>query len=57
MGFVGDDAAEAARALLARRAEARAAKDWPAADAIRDALAKAGLAVEDTAQGARVRRA
>ena len=57
VGFVGDDAAEAARALLARRAEARAAKDWPAADAIRDALAKAGLAVEDTAQGARVRRA
>ena len=55
--FAGTDAAEAARALLERRAEARAAKDWASADAIRDALAQAGLAVEDTPQGARVRKA
>ncbi len=39
--------------LLTQRAEARASKDWAAADAIRDALAAAGLKVEDTKDGAR----
>ena len=39
--------------LLTERAEARAAKDWPRADAIRDALAQAGLTITDTPDGAR----
>ncbi len=39
--------------LLAQRAEARAAKDWASADAIRDTLAAAGLTITDTPEGAR----
>ncbi len=39
--------------LLAQRAEARARKDWAAADAIRDALSATGLTITDTADGAR----
>ncbi|MBR5950004.1 MAG: cysteine--tRNA ligase, partial [Actinomycetaceae bacterium] len=39
--------------LLEARAEARANKDWAAADAIRDQLSAAGITVEDSAQGAR----
>ena len=53
-GYEGADAAEAVDALLAARAEARAAKDWPRADAVRDGLAGLGFTVEDTPQGARV---
>ncbi|WP_416046588.1 cysteine--tRNA ligase [Propioniciclava soli] len=41
------------RTLLDQRAEARARKDWASADAIRDALAAAGLQVTDTKDGAR----
>ncbi len=41
-------------AVLDKRAEARAARDWAASDAIRDSLREAGLAVEDTPQGQRV---
>lgn len=37
--------------LLARRAVARGAKDWDAADAIRDELAALGVTVIDTADG------
>ena len=40
------------RTLLAQRAEARAARDWARADAIRDSLAASGLKIEDTADGA-----
>lgn len=40
-------------ALLEQRAEARRAKDWGAADAIRDTLADAGLTITDTPDGAR----
>ena len=37
--------------LLARRAEARAAKDYKKSDELRAALAAAGYAVKDTPQG------
>lgn len=44
-------------ALAARRDQARAAKDWAAADALRDELVALGWKVEDTAAGTRVHRA
>jgi cysteinyl-tRNA synthetase len=40
-------------AELEARAEARAARDWSAADAVRDRLAAAGVVIEDTPEGAR----
>ena len=57
VGFEGDDVNAAADAILAARAEARVAKDWGAADAIRDRLKDLGLAIEDTAAGSRIKRA
>ncbi len=57
VGYMGDDVDAAAEALLAARAEARAAKDWVRADAIRDAVQELGLAIEDTAAGSRIKRA
>lgn len=41
------------RAALADREQAREAKDYAAADAIRDRLAQAGIALEDTPDGVR----
>jgi cysteinyl-tRNA synthetase len=38
-------------ALLARRAAARAAKDWPASDQVRDELAALGVQVKDGPTG------
>ncbi len=40
-----------AAALLERRAEARAARDWASADALRAELASMGVAVRDTERG------
>lgn len=37
--------------MVAQRAQARAEKDWAAADRIRDAIAAAGIALEDSADG------
>ncbi|MBO9521753.1 MAG: cysteine--tRNA ligase [Nocardioidaceae bacterium] len=41
------------RALLDQRQAARAAKDFAAADAIRDRIAEAGIEIEDTPEGPR----
>ncbi|MFZ0322648.1 MAG: cysteine--tRNA ligase [Actinomycetes bacterium] len=41
------------RAALDQREQARAAKDYAAADEVRDRLAAAGVAIEDTPSGAR----
>ena len=49
----GTDAASTIDALLARREEARGARDFAVADAIRDGLAEAGVQVEDTSEGPR----
>jgi cysteinyl-tRNA synthetase len=51
----GSDAALATlvEALIVERQQARADKDFAAADRVRDQLAAAGIEVEDTAQGAR----
>ena len=54
VGYDGADPQAACDALLAARAEARAAKDWGAADAIRDGIQGLGLVIEDTPAGARV---
>ena len=53
--YEGESPKEAAEVLLARRAEARAAREWAVADAIRDGITALGLIVEDTAQGARLK--
>ncbi|AKU15712.1 cysteine--tRNA ligase [Luteipulveratus mongoliensis] len=57
-GSSGDDPTTAAlgslvEALIAQRKTARAEKDFAAADTIRDQLTAAGVAVEDTPDGAR----
>jgi cysteinyl-tRNA synthetase len=43
------------RDLARQRDEARAAKDWSAADTLRDQILAAGYVVEDTATGTVVR--
>ena len=53
-GYAGSDREAAVAALLAARSAARAERNWQAADIIRDGLARVGLSIEDTAQGARV---
>ncbi len=47
--------APVAEALLALRDTFRSRKKWDDADAVRDAMARAGILVEDTAQGAKWR--
>lgn len=49
-GMTAEEAAEI-EALIAKRTEARKAKDWATADAIRDALAARHIVVKDTPQG------
>ena len=56
-GYEGTSVDEAAEVLLEARQQARAAKDWGTADAIRDGIGALGLVVEDTAAGARLRKA
>jgi cysteinyl-tRNA synthetase len=51
-GVVDPDVA----ALLKARVDARAARDWPASDRLRDQLEAKGIAVEDTRDGQRWRR-
>lgn len=40
--------------LAAARAEARAAKDWPRADALRDEITAQGYVIEETKQGVKI---
>ncbi|WP_438352279.1 cysteine--tRNA ligase [Microbacterium sp. CJ88] len=53
----GGDPAEASaldslvQAMIAQRAQARAEKDWTTADRVRDAIAAAGIDLEDTPDG------
>lgn len=51
-----DDTPAEVMELVQKRAEAKKAKDWPAADAIRAQLSSMGWAVEDTPQGPKVSR-
>ena len=43
--------------LLEQRTRAKADKDWPKADALRDQIAAAGWKIVDTPSGARLERA
>ena len=51
-----DDDAEEIEGLIKQRNDARAAKDWAAADAARDALTAKGVVLEDGPQGTTWRR-
>lgn len=53
-GYGGESAEEAVQVLLDARSDARAAKDFATADAVRDGLSALGFTIEDTPQGARV---
>jgi cysteinyl-tRNA synthetase len=52
-GDARDTIATLVEALLQQREEARARKDWAAADAVRDQLKAAGVDIEDTPGGPR----
>jgi cysteinyl-tRNA synthetase len=52
----GADLPPGAAELLAAREAARAGRDWPASDRLRDELLALGIAVEDTRDGQRWRR-
>jgi cysteinyl-tRNA synthetase len=60
LGVVGEvekeeELSKEAKELIAKREEARKAKDWATADAIRQQLKSLGIIIEDTAQGVRWR--
>ena len=55
-GGSGDEVDGPTADLVRARDEARAARDWPRADALRDELEAAGWVVEDSAGGTRIRR-
>ena len=46
---------DAIHALAAQRQQARDAKDWSTADALRDEITAAGYEIEDTPQGPNIR--
>src|SRR2546421_10675219 len=52
-----DDAPEEIRALVARREERRAARDFRSADELRERILSAGFELHDTPSGPVVRRA
>ena len=52
-----DDESAEIEALIKQRNDARAAKDWAAADAARDALTAKGIVLEDGAGGTTWRKA
>ncbi len=56
LGISGSDEEATVRAMLDAREVARAQKDWAAADAVRDGLAKLGIVIEDSADGTRWHR-
>ena len=53
---VGRELLREAEALALARIEARKAKDWARADELREALKAMGFAVEDTREGAKLKR-
>jgi cysteinyl-tRNA synthetase len=55
-GSGGELSSEEIEALIDKRTKARAEKDFATADAVRDELAAAGVAIEDGASGTRWRR-
>jgi cysteinyl-tRNA synthetase len=55
-GGADDEVDAAAAGLVQARDEARAARDWGRADALRDELEAAGWLVEDSTEGTRIRR-
>ncbi|CAN5510911.1 cysteine--tRNA ligase [soil metagenome] len=55
-GVAGDSPWDLVEGLVATRTAAREQRDWPTADAVRDALADLGIVVEDTADGSRWHR-
>jgi len=56
VGATETEAGGAVDALIERREQARAARDWATADSIRDELDELGIIIEDTADGARWHR-
>ena len=60
LGFIKEEREEEIpseiQALAEERAEARKAKDWTRADAIRDQLKEAGYELKDTPEGVKITR-
>ena len=51
LGKSGEAVSDDVQAILAERAEARAAKNWSKSDELRDKLREMGYIVKDTPQG------